>query len=313
MKMTWKFFGGVCAASAMFLACPGPGPGPGNNGFPQPAGTVAVNFSVDDTANHRYTQGDLQWKGSFQYDSNSRILTHDSSWTGPYPTLYDDGPWTDGGHEPANATAGDHKWGVTVFVDTDAGQAYEYGLNDANACDGGSLVVGCNGWAWVGSNGSFNVTAGSQTPITAAGRAIPAFGTTDLEITLNTQALQHLPDGGFPWDAGVVSVKGSAWNWSELKLYDDGTHGDSTAHDGVYTFDLAAWAGAGNVFPHSGLANSGDHAEFTWVLSGVEYKIGGTCADGGVAGGTKASGASSFTPAPIQISSTDYNTFITVP
>jgi hypothetical protein len=64
-------------------------PGP----FEQPPGTVAINFSVDDTANQTYAKDDgLAWTGSFSYESRTRILTRDSAWTGPFVPLWDDGP-----------------------------------------------------------------------------------------------------------------------------------------------------------------------------------------------------------------------------
>ena len=172
--------------------------GGGCNPFPQPAGTVAVNFTVDDSVNQVYRAGDLQWEGSFNYDAGARILTQDPNWRGPYPDLYDDGPWTCGGHEPANAIAGDHKWGVTVFVTppADGGALeFEYGLNDANPCnpagaafpDGGSAIRNCtNGWVWRGFNSAFFVD-GSQPTITATGQLFPAFGTNDVEASSSTR------------------------------------------------------------------------------------------------------------------------------
>jgi hypothetical protein len=74
---------------------------------------VAVNFTVDDTANKVYQAGYLQWKGSFVYNPTTRIITFDDTWADPLIPLYDDGPWKSGGHEPVGAVAGDHKWGVT--------------------------------------------------------------------------------------------------------------------------------------------------------------------------------------------------------
>src|SRR5262249_10177992 len=48
-----------------------------SGGFMQPAGTVAVSFTVDDTANKVYGPGDLQWKGSMIYDPATRKITKD--------------------------------------------------------------------------------------------------------------------------------------------------------------------------------------------------------------------------------------------
>src|SRR6266568_4216791 len=165
-------------------------------GFPQPAGTVAVNFSVDDTANKAFaaTQSDgasdLWWKGAIAYDPATRKVTYDSTaWSGTatanmWARLYDDGPWTTGGHEPMGAVAGDHKWGITVFATPPATamQAYDYGLTDGSY----EKSYG-NGWMWPsGPNGTFTVHAGDTAAITAPGLTIPAFGTTDMQIVIDT-------------------------------------------------------------------------------------------------------------------------------
>lgn len=111
------------AASLTLAACGSSSSDPVDLGFPQPAGTVAINFSVDDSVNGVFAAGELQWKGSMIYDAATRKITEDATWGGPFAPLYDDGPWnvtnaTTGlpGHEPATAVAGDKKWGVTVFM-----------------------------------------------------------------------------------------------------------------------------------------------------------------------------------------------------
>jgi hypothetical protein len=166
-----------------------------NNGFPQPAGTVAVNFSVNDSQNKLYAAGDLQWKGAFKLaDPATRIITADGSWGGPYPVLFDDGPWTAGGHEPDGAVAGDGIWGVTVFVAPPATgtDKYGYGLQDATSCSASSLAAStcaANGWSWLGSNGEFAVAAGATAAINATGRSFSKFGTTDLQLKATKSAL----------------------------------------------------------------------------------------------------------------------------
>ena len=81
-----------------------------NPGFQQPAGTVAVNFVVDDTANKVWKSEELEWKGEVNYDPETRIATRDSTWlAGTWAKLYDDGPWNQGGHEPIGSAANDHK------------------------------------------------------------------------------------------------------------------------------------------------------------------------------------------------------------
>jgi hypothetical protein len=160
----------------------------------QPNGTVPVNFSVDDTANKVYASGDLQWKGAMKFDPTTRMITKDSSWGGPFAVLYDDGPWTTGGHEPIGATAGDKIWGITIFVTPPATgtDSYAYGLNDANACSSDPSVAGCNGWSWLGDNGTFAVAAGATAPVNATGRTFAKFGTVDLQLKATKSQLISL-------------------------------------------------------------------------------------------------------------------------
>jgi len=277
-------------------------PDAGGGGFTQPTGTVAVNFTVDDTANKVYEQGDLQWKGSMLYDSTTRTITKDSTWTGPWAPLYDDGPWnvgTPGGHEPIGSTAGDHKWGVTIFVTPPAtgSDTYEYGLND----DYYQTTYG-NGWVWIGSNGTFTVNAGDTAPVTAQGQTFPAFGTTDLQLTID---LANLGPG--TWDTSMVRVKGSAWAWGNVTL---------TVANNKAVFTLSDSVGTGHPFKHTGLLSSGDKPEFIFVFGtgdGKEYKdVDGNALATGVTAGVKASGASSFTPVNITLAD-NKNTTVTVP
>jgi len=275
--------------------------------FVQPAGTVPVNFTVDDTANKLFGAGELVWKGAMLYNSTTRVITGpDSNWSGPWASLYDDGPWNCGGHEPAGATAGDSKWGVTVFLAPPAtgSTTIAYGLIDQYY----ETTYG-NGWMWVGDNGQFSVAAGATAPVTAQGLTVPASGTVDFKLTLNKAQL----DTAATWSTATVKVKGSAWGWSEITLADDGTKGDATAGDNIWTMQLSNWAGSGKPYKHTGLLKSGQTAEFVWVLNGVEYKGADTKALAtGVTAGTKASTAAGFTNATINILA-NKNTAITVP
>jgi hypothetical protein len=272
-------------------------------GFPQPAGTIPVNFSVDDSLNKVYAQGDLEWKGSMIYDKTTRKIVLDTKWGGPWAALWDDGPWNTGGHEPAGSTAGDHKWGITVFATPPAAMGsmdnYEYGLNDAPY----QTNFG-NGWVWKASkNGTFSVANGATMPINAQGQTFLAFGTTDLRLTLDSKNL----DKATAWDTSKVGVKGSGWAWGTQTLTDDGT--------GKYIFTLSGSTGAGKMFNHTGLLNSGDKPEFIFVLgagSGKEYKdANGAALPTGVTAEVKPSGGS-FTVVPVTIAS-NKNTTITVP
>ncbi|EAT16594.1 PKD domain-containing protein [Desulfuromonas acetoxidans] len=136
--------------------------------FAQPANHVAVNFTIDDSASATYdnTSG-LAWKGSFSYNADTRILTYNGAWPGPYVLVYDDGPWTTGGHEPSTATANDHIWGVTVWISNSTGVTLEYGAISGSV-DGSDGV-----WIWTGSNGNITIPAGTTTPINAPGLVLP--------------------------------------------------------------------------------------------------------------------------------------------
>jgi hypothetical protein len=258
-----------------------------NGAFQQPAGTVAVSFSVDDGINQVFTQGDLRWKGAMRYDASSRTFTGDPTWKGPFAPLYDDGPWnqvnpltTQPGHEPIGSTAGDHIWGVTAFVAApEAGTvSYGYGLID-HACG--------DGWIWVGENGMFSVAAGSG-PITAAGMTFAKFGTVDLEVAVDTSQL----DSRSTWDTSRVALKGSAWAWQEVQLTDDGS--------GKFVFTLSNVVGPGHADPHAGLLHSGDTPEWVFVFNGREYKVlGGVPSIAGITARTKAQGADTWTSAVV--------------
>jgi hypothetical protein len=234
--------------------------------FTPAPGTVAVNFSVDDRANQAYGPCDLRWKGSFLLDAVTRQLRFDPAWSGAaqgeaprtgWPMLYDDGPWTQGGHEPEGERAGDHVWGVAVFVAPPwwGVDAYQYGLVD----DTYEASLG-NGWVWKGSNGTFEVPAGASAAIDAPGQTFPAFGGSDLLLTLDTRALSPM---GW-WNLSGLRVKSSAWSWGELPLLPLGA--------GRFGLQLSSQLGQRGAFPHSGLLSPGDVPEFVFTLGGVEYK-----------------------------------------
>lgn len=264
-----------------------------------------LNFVVDDTANMTYAAADgLAWKGSFSVSDG--MLMHDPGWGGPFAVLYDDGPWDAGGHEPAGATAGDHIWGISIQTPSpEMDTAFEYGLIRGS-------VDGSDGqWIWVGPNGQFTLPAGSTETIDVYTFEIPAFGEIDMRLTLDTSML-HMDFAEFD-PANGVAVKSSAWGWSEIALVDDGTMGDETADDGVFTFVLSNHVGAGSANPHTGLLNSGDQAQFVFVLGGVEYKTGGAPPTDGVAASTMAPGGDWMSVAVSNFEEGDRNTYITAP
>jgi hypothetical protein len=303
-----KLFGLGIASIAALLACGGSNPKPPT--FTKPPGTVAVNFSVDDTANKVYAQGDLQWKGAMLYDPVKNTITKDDTWGGPYATLYDDGPWTSGGHEPPGSTAGDHIWGVTVFATPPAAGAspvdYGYGC-----IDNVYQTLFGNGWIWPSPpDGKFTVPAGATADIKADGLTVKKFGTTDLQLVIDTNNLVAGP----AWDSSKLTVKGSGWAWSEVQLLDDGTKGDAAAGDKKFTYQLSYYvAPTGTKFPHTGLLNSGDKPQFIFVFNGVEYKSGGAAATTGITAAYKVAGGS-FQPVAVQVQTTgDKNTYVTIP
>ncbi|HVN32375.1 MAG TPA: hypothetical protein VMT45_10340 [Thermoanaerobaculaceae bacterium] len=277
----------------------------GSGGFTQPAGTVAVSFAVDDRENRVYEAGDLKWKGSFIYDATTRILTFDPFWSAGldgWPTLYDDGPWTQGGHEPIGARAKDHVWGVTVFVHPPAAgsDSYQYGLTDALY----ENKLG-NGWMWMGNNGEFTVSAGGSGPITATGMSFARFGHVDLEFTLDTNLLAQVPS--WTWDTTTVTVKSSTWGWGELAMASTG--------GGLYTLRLSDFTGKHALLVHTGLLNVGEKPEFVFTLGGVEYRnwwVDYRVFADGVTVESRGPGAPKWTPAPIWWAD-DLNTAITVP
>jgi hypothetical protein len=270
-----------------------------------PLETAIVTFAIDDTANQTYTAGDgLAWKGSFSYDSDTRILTPNGAWPGPFPLLYDDGPLSTGGHEPEGAVADDHIWSVSVLVGNEAQTTLEYGAIRGS-------VDGSDGqWIWIGSNGTVTIPAGVQGPIAAPGLTLPANGDIDMLLTLDLSANGANLDPvfqGVDYSANA-KVKGSAWGWGEVSLVDDGTDGDQTAGDGIFSFLLSAHAG-----PHDGLLLSGQQTEFVFVLGGAEYRAaGGDCSNVGAAAALDLRGG--WTAADILVNSSgNGNTYITVP
>ncbi|MEO1227371.1 MAG: choice-of-anchor X domain-containing protein [Myxococcota bacterium] len=295
----------------------------GAMGFTQPPNTVPVNFTIDDSANKSYTTADgLAWKGSFDYDAMTRILSLDTGWAAPYPPVYDDGPWNMGGHEPAGATAGDSIWGITVFVDipTTDPVSFEYGAIAGATVDAmGAMDDG--GWIWnnPGGNGTFEVAVGATDAIDTTGLVIPAWGTTDMRISIDTANMDPDFQMNFDPTMHMVEIKSSAWGWSLINMIDDGTNGDATASDGVYTFQLLPNVGVGTPRPHSGGLNSGDVAQFVLQVRGVEYKgtemgvMGTVALTTGVTAEISTDGGMTWTAADITRVGNDNNTAITAP
>ena len=169
-------------------------------------------------------------------------------------------------------------------------------------------------WIWnvPGGNGKFTVAVGASADITATGMALPAFGTTDLRLTINTTTLAPGFEAFMP--ANGVKVKSSAWGWSEQTMVDDGTKGDVMAADGIFTMVLSEFVGEGKPLGRLvGLLKTGDEAQFVFVLGGVEYKVAGTPPTQGVAVAVKPQGGAFTDVAVDNKPDGDKNTFVVVP
>jgi hypothetical protein len=238
---------------------------------PQSSGTVALNFTIDATARPGvYANEDLEWKGAFVFNRTTHVLTYDGSWSGPYAGVWDDGPWdTSGGHEPKGSVAGDNKFGITAFMTIPTSDlTFEYGAQTKEG-----------GWIWPPiPNGSVTIPANCATEITAGGLTLPAGGTTDLKLMLDTGNLGT----EFTFVPGQsITVKGQMSHWLEDPAYDDGTHGDAQAGDHIFTYTLSL-NDVARIKPASGT-----YVEFVWMIDGVEYKTaGGACELTGVSGQT---------------------------
>jgi hypothetical protein len=286
-------------------------------------GYIAASFRIDDSANKTYTAADyLAWKGSFDFDTETRELSYEG-WTPPFPLLYDDGSIVAGGHEPAGATAGDSIWSVVTYVKVPAAGeppvAFEYGAirnSNANGDDGQ--------WIWAGTNGTFTVAPGDTGAVNPTGLTIPAFGDRDLRLTIDINVVKTATIGvGVPFmdvdPALGVAVKSSAWGWFPVLLMDDGLRGDAAANDGIFTMVLSEYEGEGQ-FKHVGLLNQGATPEFVFMFGpfmpngeGPEYKggDGNVARSEGVTAATRTGDTGAFTD--VTVGYIGGNTSVTVP
>jgi hypothetical protein len=297
---------------ALALAgCGGSGGSSGTSGGPvtRPEGSVIVSFTVDDSANQTYGAGGLRWTGDMKYVESSRVVTVDTTGNGPFPLLWDDGPWEEGGHEAAGEVAGDHRFGIAVFIapptrakETDpvpSPLAFTYGVEDVKYA---ALPPAgfASGSIWPGTPGTFSVAFGDTADLTLPDLVIPAFGTTDLKLVLDTAGL-----AAGSWDTSRVFATGSAWPWADVRLLDDGLLGDDAAGDGKYTFLLSEYVGAGHPFAHTGLLASGTAVDFAFVLRAQDYRDGGGVGlTAGVTAFTRTAGGA-FTPATVTVVGTE--------
>lgn len=258
----------------------------GNERWVQPPGTARLTFYVDDRANQTFQDGQIIWTGSFSWNSEDNTLQYATSWLptdGPYPLLYDDGPVADGGHEMAGAEAGDHIFSTEVYFLADEERTFDYGvLNE--------LLF----WMWEGPNGQITVPQGSTETFAAPGLALKAFGTIDLKVTVDLDAVNAQFDYVNEWESVSVYLKGSMNMWTPIQILDMGpdlNKGDEVAGDGVFTFVHGL-----NLGLHTGLLDMEQDAQFTVMFSrgdetwetAVEYKLLSGGIEKGVADGIRA-------------------------
>ncbi|MFZ4580498.1 MAG: choice-of-anchor X domain-containing protein, partial [Myxococcota bacterium] len=231
-----------------------------------PGDGVWLTFQVDDSANQTFGDGDMKWTGSFAWDETTNEVVPADSWLpsdGPYPLLYDDGPLSAGGHEKEGAVKGDHIFSTQVKFKAATETTFEYGV--LNEFDN---------WMWVGPNGKLVVPAGATGVIDAPGQTLKKFGTIDMRVTLDTQALH--PNFAL-WKPATHKfyLKGSMNQWTPVQLLDDGQKGDAVADDGIYTYVHLL-----NLGKHDGGLPAGDEVQFMFVATqgdalpeeGQEYK-----------------------------------------
>ncbi len=286
---------------------PDGGPNDVQPGAQCPDGYATLTFAVDDTANQTYGPGELIWTGSFSYDEATRTLTYATSWLpneGPYPTLFDDGPLSAGGHEAEGQTAGDHVWSVAVCYLADEDRLFAYGLLNEDLR-----------WIWVGPNGQLEVPAGQTGVVDFPGMTIAPHGTVDFRVTLDTTAL-HPDYEGIDGSYGIY-IKGTMNSWTPVQLLDAGILGDEVAGDGIVTYQQSLFLGK-----HDGLLRGGEQAQFVFVFAkgdtgpddGLEYKVDGDAVTDGVAAEGLCGGAWTELAVTLELDSKgkSYNTTVTM-
>ncbi len=139
-----------------------------------------------------------------------------------------------------DVTAGDNIWSLTIMAQPGM---YEWGAEDATTA----------AWLLTGPNPSFTVdAAGGVTGTTEY--VIPVGVPTDVLLTVTDLNM----------DIDSISFKGSYGGWSSQNAYDDGTNGDVTAGDGVWS--LLVSATSNNTYEWG--AERLDCPDPSWVIQG---------------------------------------------
>ncbi len=262
----------------------------GTSGAPE--GYATLTFEVDDSANQTYEGGQMRWTGSFAWDEATNTIEYASSWLpedGPYPSLYDDGPRSEGGHEKEGAVAGDSIFSTEVYVKADTDLTFEYGLLNE-----------FNNWIWIGPNGMIEIPTGSTEIYELSATPFPPFGTVDAKLTLDINALHESMEGA---PVAKVFVKGTLNSWAPVQILDNGEGADDVADDGIYSYYHSSALG-----PHDGLLLQGQEVQFVFMLGlspeafaadALEYKAGGDALPDGVEAFTDAEEAGTWAPVDV--------------
>ena len=174
-------------------------------------GLATIVFAVEVT----FTIEDNSW-------SNHNIMYKGTATDWAVVQMYDDG-------NNGDVTAEDHIW--TVVIDVSSGD-HEWGAIDTRNGDGTSCEAcdGSDGWGtWLidGSNPVYSVSDAGEVS-GATNYTIDAF-TADAEgaivFTIDDRTESYVD----------VEYKGTATDWNLVQMYDDGTNGDATAEDHVWT------------------------------------------------------------------------------
>jgi hypothetical protein len=276
-----------------------------SGGDTTPAGKgVWLTFAVDDSANQTFGNADIKWTGSFKWDAKTNSIEPATSWLptdGPYPVLYDDGPFASGGHEQDDGVAGDHILTTKVLFTPSADTTLEYGaLNELDH------------WMWVGPNGQIAVPKTASGTIAVPGMKLKKFGTHDAKLTLDLAALNPAFK---TWNATDFKffVKGTMNQWTPVQLLDDGQKGDAKAGDGVLTYVHSQ-----HLIKHVGLIPGNEEVQFTFVATqgdqepedGQEYKAATQAYTEGVAAFSDDGADKSWTPLPVVLAKDSKGKFL---
>ena len=167
--------------------------------------------------------------------------------------MYDDG--TTGG----DVTADDHIW--TITLDTVSADTHEWGAIENDGSEWGV-------WLIAGPNPSFTLDEDLVTYHGHTNYIIPAPSGDSVVVTFT------INDGS--WMLDDVMIKGTMSGWGVFQAYDDGTNGDATAADHIWTGQNLsaigdhAWGGISTTNPDGTVcvACDGSDGWGSWLMEG---------------------------------------------